>query len=82
MKDLLNTEFKRIFSFSPYKSMKLKLAQMNFCKDFVSDSRGDLYPILHKSEDCAEVVWQNRYLLRGGEIKDLSAASSPTLPTS
>ena len=71
MKDLLNTEFKRIFSFSPYKSMKLNIAQMNFCKDFVSDKRGDLYPILSKSEDCAEAVEQNRYLLRDGEIKRL-----------
>lgn len=71
MKDLLNTEFKRVFSFSPYKSMRLPLAQMSFCKDFVNDRRGDLYPIMQKSEDCAEAVLQNRYILQGGSIQRL-----------
>ena len=57
MKDLLNTEFKRVFSFSPYKSLKLNLAQMNFCKDFVSDKRGRINLVLF-----VRILW-NRILI-------------------
>ena len=43
------SEFKRRFSISTYKNMKIKLAEMSFFKDFVNDTRGDLYPIMSKS---------------------------------
>ncbi len=69
--DILNSEFKRKFSVSLYKNLQIKLAEMSFCKDFVNDTRGDLYPVLYKTEDCAEAVAHNRYKLSGGEIKRL-----------
>ena len=54
MIDLRNAEFKRIFSQTLYKNLKLRLAEMSFFKDFVTDTRGDLYPILEKSDGAEE----------------------------
>ena len=68
MQDLLNAEFKRKFSLSMYKNLKLKLGEMSFLKDFVTDTRGDLYPVLSRSDDCAEYVGSNRYGVRGGSV--------------
>ena len=48
MEHLLNAEFKRKFSLSFYKNMKLRLGEMSFYKDFVTDTRGDLYPVVFK----------------------------------
>ncbi|MBE6652676.1 MAG: hypothetical protein E7610_04585 [Ruminococcaceae bacterium] len=59
-------EWKRQFSLSFYKNMKLKLAEMTFLKDFVTDRRGDLYPILNKSTDCLESVSGKRYCVTEG----------------
>ena len=67
--DLLNTEFKRKFSLTLYKNLKLSLGQMSFYKDFVNDKRGDLYPILSKTDDCTESVERNIYSTRGGEVR-------------
>ncbi len=64
--DLLNTEFKRKFSVSLHKNLKLRLAEMSFHKDFVNDLRGDLYPVLQKTEDCREMIEHNRYMICGG----------------
>ena len=69
--DLLNTEFKRKFALSMYKNLKIKLAEMSFHKDFVNDTRGDLYPVLHRSEDCREEVKNERYFVRKGAVKRL-----------
>ncbi|MBQ7050077.1 MAG: hypothetical protein IJN87_05545, partial [Firmicutes bacterium] len=52
-----------------YKNLKLSLCEMTFTKDFVSDIRGDLYPILDKSPDCIEHITQNSYLLEQGSIQ-------------
>ena len=71
MKDLLNAEFKRKFSLSMYKNMKLKLGEMSFFKDFVNDKRGDLYPVLMESEDCVECVENNVYRVREGSVRRL-----------
>lgn len=68
MNDLLNAEFKRKFSLSMYKNLKLKLGEMSFYKDFVTDTRGDLYPVLLKSDDCHEYVEANRYGVRSGSV--------------
>ncbi len=67
----LFSEFKRKFSLSMYKNLKIKLGEMSFTKDFINDSRGDLYPILHKSEDCYEYVVGNRYLVKAGSVERL-----------
>ena len=62
----LYAEFKRKFSISSYKNMGISLGEMNFLKDFVNDTRGDLYPIVQKSDDCVERVGENRYYLLEG----------------
>ena len=62
----LYTEFKRKFSLSMYKNMGIPMGEMNFYKDFVNDTRGDLYPLLEKSEDCTESVSENRYRVSVG----------------
>ena len=69
--DLLHTEFKRKFSLSFYKNLQLKLAEMSFYKDFISDKCGDPYPILEKSENCLESVEQNAYVVRRGSVRRL-----------
>ena len=61
--ELLASEFKRRFAFSMYKDLKLRLGEMTFTKDFVTDKRGDLYPILEKSNDCIEAVENNTYCI-------------------
>ncbi len=42
-------EFRRKFSMTMYKNLKLSLGRMTFTKDFVTDRRGDLYPVLEKA---------------------------------
>ena len=68
MKKLLTAQFKRKFSLSFYKNMKLKLGEMSFFKDFVNDTRGDLYPMLSKSGNADEYVESNRYGVRAGSV--------------
>ena len=65
----LYTEFKRKFSLSMYKNMGIPLAEMSFLKDFVNDTRGDLYPLFEKSADCTECVSENRYSVSGGSAE-------------
>ena len=62
----LYSEFKRKFSLSMYKNMGISLGEMTFLKDFVNDTRGDLYPLLEKSDGCNEVVSENRYRIDRG----------------
>lgn len=62
----LYSEFKRKFSLSMYKNMGIPMGEMSFFKDFVNDTRGDLYPLLQKTEGCEETVGANRYRVRGG----------------
>ena len=69
--NLLYSEFKRKFSLSMYKNLKIKMGEMSFFKDFVNDGRGDLYPILAKSDDCIERVEGNRYSVSAGRVKRL-----------
>ena len=65
----LYSEFKRKFSISMYKNMGISLGEMCFFKDFINDTRGDLYPIVQKSEDCIERIGENRYHLLGGSVE-------------
>lgn len=69
--DLLCSEFKRKFSVSMYKNLKIMLGEMAFSKDFIYDTRGDLYPIIEKSDDCAEDVKNNQYTVTKGKAKRL-----------
>lgn len=65
----LYSEFKRKFGISMYKNMGIELGEMSFLKDFVNDTRGDLYPLVEKSDDCAERVGENRYQLSCGSAE-------------
>ena len=67
--DILNKEFKRKFSRSAHKDIRLKLADMTFTKDFVNNTRADLYPILSKSADSFERVIENGYEVSFGEVE-------------
>ena len=67
--NLIYSEFKRKFSMAMYKNLKLKLGEMTFTKDFVNDTRGDLYPVIHKSTNCIETVENNFYTLTNGDVK-------------
>ena len=67
--NLKTTEFKRQFSMSMYKNLRLAMADMSFAKDFVNDTRGDLYPLLARDEDCDETVEEHSYCVVGGEAR-------------
>ncbi len=65
--DITKAVFKRQFAVSMYKNLKLSLGEMTFTKDFVSETRrGDLYPVISRSEDCVEAVQHNRYIVSCG----------------
>ena len=63
--------FHRLFSMSMYKTLTLPLGEMTFTKDFINDRRGDLYPVLSKSEDCREHLAGNRYIVSQGAVTRL-----------
>lgn len=49
--------------------MQILLGEMNFLKDFVNDTRGDLYPVFEKSGDAKESVGENRYRVESGSVE-------------
>jgi len=57
--------FRRMFSMTMYKNRKIKLGEMSFSKDFVNTNRGDLYPVINRSEQCRENVEHNCYQVQG-----------------
>lgn len=67
----------RLFSKTLYKNLKFPQWEMTFTKDFVTDTRGDMYPILHKSDDCCESVCSNRYRVTSGEVSRMAGAFFP-----
>ena len=64
-------EFKRKFSLSMYKSHSIPMAEMTFTKDFITDAKGDLYPLIEKSGDAAERVERGVYITECGCVKRL-----------
>ncbi len=75
--DITKTEFKRKFAISMYKDLSFELARMSFAKDFVNDGRGDPYPILGKSEGCAELVENGAFRVSDGYSKRFFCAFFP-----
>lgn len=67
--DMLHTQWKRKFSLSMYKNLKIDLGEMSFYKDFVNDTRGDLYPVVEKSGDCLEWIGSNSYYVERGSVE-------------
>ena len=64
----LNKKIHRIFSMNMYKNLKLSLGKLTLTNDFVNDKRGNLYPIINKSEDCIEYIKENRHCVEKGMI--------------
>ena len=60
-----------------YKNMEIALGEMSFLKDFVHDTRGDLYPLVQKSPDCEEYVEGNCYCLAGGSAERIFSQFFP-----
>ena len=75
--DLLHTEFKRKFSFSSRRELTLPLFKMTFTHDFVNEKKGDVYPVLEKSEGAAERVEENRYTVESGSVTRLAGQFFP-----
>ena len=67
--NLKTTEFKRKFSMSMYKNLRLSMAEMTFAKDFINDTRGDLYPLLEKTEYCCEEIFDHIYRVMDGAVR-------------
>lgn len=65
----LYAQFRRKFSLSMYKNLQIALGEMSFSKDFIHDTRGDLYPFAEKTADCAESIRDNRYHLESGSAE-------------
>ena len=49
--------------------MQIPMGGMDFLKDFVHDTRGDLYPAVEIGENCTETVCENRYKVSGGSAE-------------
>ncbi len=65
----LNKKIHRIFSMNMYKNLKLSLGKLTLTNDFVNDKRGNLYPIINKSEDCIEYIKENRHCVEKGTVE-------------
>lgn len=63
--DFSNVIFRRKFSMNLYKNQKIAMGKMTFSKDFVQDRRGDLYPLLEKSENALEEIVGGHYVVQG-----------------
>ena len=78
--NLHDLSFKRKFSCNPYQSLKLPVCEMSLCKDWVSDSRGDPYPVLRCAGDVHERIENASYTVNstnGGEIARLLGVFFP-----
>ena len=73
----MNLTFHRLFSQTLYKNLKLPLSEMSFTKDFITDTRGDLYPILHKDEACLEKIELNTYKVIQGSVERMFCGFFP-----
>lgn len=63
--DISDLKFKRKFSHTLYKNLKLKLAQVDFSKDISENDRGNKYPLLFSSGEFGEKVSGNKYFFKG-----------------
>ncbi|MBQ3125533.1 MAG: hypothetical protein IJC15_00565 [Clostridia bacterium] len=69
--NLQDITWHRLFSQSFYKNKQIPLGEMSFVRDFVADTRGDLHPLIRKSDDCCESVQDNAYHLSAGSVQRL-----------
>ncbi len=67
MQNPRNMFFRREFSLTMFKNKKIRLSEMSFYKDFVTTTKGDLYPIFELSGDISEKIDGGRYHVRTDE---------------
>ena len=48
MENACELYFHRLFSINPYRSLRMKLCEMSFCKDWPHTDRGEPYPIVRE----------------------------------
>ena len=48
MENAYDLYFHRLFSINPYRSLRMKLCEMSFCKDWPHTDRGEPYPIVRE----------------------------------
>ena len=61
--------FNRLFSLTMYKNKTIPLGEMSFSKDFINDTRGNLYPVLKRSDNCIETLKDGKYTVEQGEVR-------------
>ena len=49
MENAYELYFHRLFSINPYRSLRMKLCEMSFCKDWPHTDRGEPYPVIRES---------------------------------
>ena len=62
--DISSKTFHRLFSFSMNKNYKLPLGALSFTKDITNIERGDIYPVVSKSDDLIDAVENNTYIVK------------------
>ena len=67
--NISHLKFHRVFSKTMHKTLQIPLGEMTFTKDFVSDTRGDLYPIIAKESLCQEQIADNLYTVQSGAVE-------------
>lgn len=76
---MLFRKFKRVFSRTLYKDQMILTGKMDFAKDFIHDTRGDLYPIITASPDCQEMIRENMWQIISGETERMFCRFIPYL---
>ncbi len=76
---IYDMKFRRKFSVNPYKTLKMKLGEMSFWKDWLNTTRGDPYPILSRTGEgtLTETTADGRFTVRN--TSDNAAAESRLL---
>ena len=72
--------FQRKFSYNPYQTLRLPVCEMSMYKDWVNDTRGDPYTVLHRAGDVHEQIADAAYTVtstEGGEVSRLLGAFFP-----
>ena len=73
---IYDMKFRRKFSVNPYKTLKMKLGEMSFWKDWLNTSRGDPYPVLHHTGEgtLTETTADGRFTVRNFSRKPAAEA--------
>ncbi|MBQ9773505.1 MAG: hypothetical protein IJW30_02470 [Clostridia bacterium] len=75
-----DVKFRRRFSVNLYRNLRLDMGKMSFFKNWVTDRRGDPYPVLQRSGDVQETVGQGAYETtseQGGFVRRLLGSFFP-----